>query len=213
METTWARSNSGSADGLVHAKISWPSDQRKELSTQRASESRSNRAGVLRMLSATAALVILTTAVGCGKQPPAAAEHATPPETTSPTPEARIATTDHALEKLKKNSGLAVASATKVFAFGDGGVSDPSIGFYEWVIFSPTPLEPPTSPSTVGKQPLNLPLKDSVQFAEAKLGGGEIENAQAAFSLGWQTNAFDFSGTWIRTLDGDYLIVQQVRNH
>src|SRR5262249_37228153 len=89
---------------------------------------------------------------------------------------------------------------------GDGGVPDPNVGFYEWVVFSPKPVKSPS-----GKEPDNLPLEQSVPFVEAKMPGHKVEKALKAFSTGWEANGFAFSGTWIRAEEGDYLVVQESR--
>ena len=119
--------------------------------------------------------------------------------------------TDPVLQDLEKHSGLVLSAGTRIFTHSDGGVSDPSIGYYEWIISSPTPLALPAGGRSGDGAMANLPLAEAVKYVEAKMQGGKIQNAQSAFSTGWQQNGFAFSGTWVRALDGDYVIVQQAR--
>ena len=125
--------------------------------------------------------------------------------------EASTASADAALQKLEKNSGLAFSPGTKVFSHGDGGVPDPSIGFYEWVVVSPSPLTLPSGRKIGDSEVLNLPVVEAARFFESKLNGTPVENPQAAFSTTWQTIEFEFSGTWLRASGADYLVVQQTR--
>jgi hypothetical protein len=123
-----------------------------------------------------------------------------------------VATPEAALQKLGRNSGLAFSAGAKVLSFGDGGVPDPTIGFYEWVVVSPTPLALPNGLQVGDPGVSNLPVAQAVQLVESKMGDAKVENPQTAFSLSWQKNVFAFSGTWVRGLGADYLIVQQTRN-
>lgn len=156
-------------------------------------------------------------------QPPNKKANSAPvarPQTPVATPQAKASAavsqtpsvmTDPALQDLEKHSGLALSAGTQAFTHSDGGVADPSIGYYEWVISSPTQLPLPAGGRS-GEVPVsNLPLEEAVKFVEGKMKGGKIQNAQSAFSTGWQQNGFAFSGTWVRTLDGDYVVVQQTR--
>jgi hypothetical protein len=161
-------------------------------------------------------------------QKPAASSPAAPkPQTSAATPpparpaakapaptlqaEAPVASPEAALQKLGRNSGLAFSATTKVLGYGDGGVPDPSIGFYEWVVVSPTPLALPDGRQIGDNDVLNLPVATAVQLVESKMTDTKIENPQAAFSIGWQKDGFAFSGTWVRAQGADYLIVQQTR--
>jgi len=136
---------------------------------------------------------------------PAPAPQALPVEPPVATPEA-------ALQKLGRNSGLAFSAGAKVLSFGDGGVPDPTIGFYEWVVVSPTPLALPNGLQVGDPGVSNLPVAQAVQLVESKMGDTKVENPQTAFSLSWQKNGFAFSGTWVRAQGADYLIVQHTRN-
>lgn len=132
-----------------------------------------------------------------------------PPQ--KPPAEPPVATPDAALQKLTRNSGLAFSSSAKVLGFSDGGVPDPSIGFYEWVVVSSTPLALPNGRQIGDNDVLNLPVAQAVQLVESKMPDTKIENPLAAFSIGWEKNGFSFSGTWVRGQGSDYLIVQQTR--
>jgi hypothetical protein len=122
-----------------------------------------------------------------------------------------VATPEAALEKLEKNSGLLFSTGTKVFSYSDGGVPDPSIGYYEWVVVSPTQLALPNGRQVGDNDVSSLSVREAVQLVESKISGTKVENAQAAFSMGWQMNGFQYNGTWVRAQSGDYLIVQQTR--
>ncbi|MBM3833685.1 MAG: hypothetical protein FJ403_10515 [Verrucomicrobia bacterium] len=148
------------------------------------------------------------------KEPAAAAPKQSPssaPAARAIPPEPPVKTPEAALQKLTANSGLAFAADTKVMSYSDGGVPDPSVGFYEWVVVSPAPLALPGGRQIGDPGVSALSLPDAVQLVESKINGAKIENPQAAFSMSWNGNGFQFSGTWVRTQSGDYLIVQQVR--
>ncbi len=125
--------------------------------------------------------------------------------------EAPVATPEAALEKLSRNSGLEFAGNTKVVGYGDGGVPDPGVGFYEWMVVSPLPLALPGGRQIGDADVLNLPVETAVQLFGSKMEGTKIENPVAAFSIGWQNNGYSFNGTWIRGKNADYVVVQQTR--
>ena len=122
------------------------------------------------------------------------------------------ATPDAALQRLATNSGLEFSTGTKVSSYGDGGIPDPTIGFFEWVIVSPTHLALPNGRHIGDTDVMTLPLAVAVQLFESKMTDAKIENPLSAFSMGWQKNGFAFNGTWVRAQGADYLIVQQTRN-
>lgn len=156
----------------------------------------------------------LASVLGCRKQAAADSESSDPsaPAVSSVvTPDAPSSGRSPALQKLAKNSGLVLSAGTRVLTHGDGGVPDPSVGFYEWVLWSALPLPLPEGRQADDKAVLSVPVAESVQYMEAKMNGAKIENPQAAFSTGWQTNGYQLSGTWIRAQNGDYVIVQQSR--
>lgn len=135
----------------------------------------------------------------------------TPPAQTLPV-EPPVATPEAALQKLGRNSGLAFSPGAKALSYGDGGVPDPTIGFYEWVVVSPTPLALPNGRQIGDADVSNLPVAQAVQLVESKMGDTKIENPLTAFSISWQKGGFAFSGTWVRGQGADYVIVQQTRN-
>ena len=141
--------------------------------------------------------------------PPKSSAATPPPQIAAPEP--AVTSPEAALQKLERNSGLALSSGCKVLTYSDGGVPDPSIGFYEWAVLSPIHLALPGGRQLGDKEVLNLSLAEAVQIVESKMGGAKVENPQTAFSLGWQKNGFAFSGTWVRGQGADYLIVQQTR--
>lgn len=155
------------------------------------------------------ACALITAMPGCQKQTPAGGGDPSPPAQNSAVDSApeKLTTADSVIKEFERRTGLALPAGSKAVTFSDGGVTDASIGFYEWAIISPEPLALPG-----GNNLLNLPLPDSVGFLEAKMPGTRIEAPQAAFSTRWQKNEFEFSATCVRAQHGDYLMVQQVRN-
>jgi hypothetical protein len=186
-----------------------------------------------RFLLSFIALVLIAAMPGCRKQtpageaqpsesqaapaktgPPDAATDARAPEareaaTAPPSAQAQSSATDPGLQKFEQGSGLVLPAGAAALSHGDGGVPDASVGFYEWVIFSPNPVVLPAHSG--GSQIANLPLPQTVGYVEAKMGGEKIEAPQTACSAKWEANGFEFNATWIRGQKGDYLMVQQFR--
>ena len=69
----------------------------------------------------------------------------------------------------------------------------------------------PLMQATGVKDYLNLPLADTVEFVESKMGKRKLTQPQSAFSSEWQTNGYEFRGTIVRTPQGDYLVVERFR--
>jgi hypothetical protein len=118
---------------------------------------------------------------------------------------------DPALKDLETKAGISFPTNTVLVNFGDGGGRDASHGFYEWAVFSPSPIKMPVMQATGVKDYLSLPLDDTVKFVQSRMGKRKIEQPQAALSSDWQTNGFAFGGTLIRSPKGDYLVIQRGR--
>lgn len=141
----------------------------------------------------------------------AASPKAAPEMAVAPTPQIQSSNPDPVLKEFEEYSGLILPVGAKTMTHGDGGIRDPKVAFYEWVIFSPTRLTPPDERRRGGKEILKLPLNESVQYLEGKIPGLKIEDPQEAFSTGWQAGQFEFSATWISAPAGDHIMVQRSR--
>jgi len=115
------------------------------------------------------------------------------------------------LKDLEKQAGLAFSTNAVLVASDDGGGRDSSLGFYVWTVFSPSPIEMPHMQAPGVKDYLHLPLNVTVKYVQVHLGGEKITQPQSALCSDWQTNGYEFSGTILRTAQGDYLVVERFR--
>jgi hypothetical protein len=116
-----------------------------------------------------------------------------------------------AVTSLELKTGLRLPTNAVLVASGDGGGREASHQFYEWVVFSPTPVILPKMVAPGVQDYLKLPLKDTSEFVQSRMNARRIVEPQAAFSTDWKTNGFAFSATVIRGTDGDYLVITQGR--
>lgn len=93
----------------------------------------------------------------------------------------------------------------------DGGGRDPSYGFYEWLVFSPSSIEMPRVGAPGGKDYFSHDLANSVKLVETRTPRRRIAGPQAAFGSEWENEEFIFDGTLVRSSEGDYLVVQRFR--
>jgi hypothetical protein len=115
------------------------------------------------------------------------------------------------LNDLEATVGFSFPTNTVLVNSGDGGGRDGSCGFYFWAMFSPSQIEMPAMHATGVKDYLNLPLPNTVKFVQGTMPNRKILQPQFAFSSEWETNGQTFQGTLIRSLNGDYLVVEQFR--
>jgi len=118
---------------------------------------------------------------------------------------------DPALKELEAKVGITFPTNAVLVNATDGGGRDPSSGFYAWGLFSPTTITMPTMKAPGVKDYLNLPLEDTVKFAQGMMRSQKISQPQSAFSSEWETNGYTFRGTVVRTPQGDHLIIEQFR--
>ena len=118
---------------------------------------------------------------------------------------------DLALKELGAKVGISFLTNTVLVYSGDGGGREPSHQFYEWAVFSPSPIKMPPMQAIGVKDYLNMPLDDTVKFVQSRMKNWKIEQPQSAFDSSWQTNGFGFSGTLVRSVKGDYLVITQGR--
>lgn len=149
---------------------------------------------------ALAALSVLL-ATGCGDRPASSIQ---PAQTVS-------AKEELALKNLETKAGITFPANSVLINSGDGGGRDPSHGFFEWAVFSPTQIIMPPMKAPGVNDYLKLPLEDTVTFVQSRFGKCKVEQPQVAFTSDWQTNGFNFTGTLVRSVKGDYLVISQGR--
>ena len=116
-----------------------------------------------------------------------------------------------ALNSLELKTGLSFPTNAVLVASGDGGGRDASHQFYEWAVFSPTPVTLPKMVAPGVQDYLKLPLKDTAEFVQSRMEAHRIVEPQAALSTDWKTNGLGFSATLVRGTSGDYLVITQGR--
>jgi hypothetical protein len=144
------------------------------------------------LASATFVILVLLTP-GCGSRP------------------ASTSGSTQALNSLELKTGLRFPTSAVVVASGDGGGRDASHRFYEWAVFSPTPVTLPRMIAPGVQDYLRLPLRDTAEFVQSRMDARRILEPQTAFSTDWKTNGFAFSATLVRGTEGDYLVITQGR--
>lgn len=124
---------------------------------------------------------------------------------------AEPSTQESAKQEISRQTGLELPAACRVLVAGDGGGREPSLGYYYWSLFSGAPIALPAldEPGVHGELP--LPLSDTVAFVQGKMGCQPIEDAIQASGTGWETNGFEFRGTTVRSVNGDYLVIERFR--
>ena len=148
--------------------------------------------------AALAALSILL-ATGCSDRQPSSNQ---PTQTLN---------ANQGLKELEAKVGISFPTNAMLVNSGDGGGRDASYGFYEWTVFSPAPIKMPFLQAKGVKDYLNLPLADTVEFIESKMRTRKVTQPQSAFGSEWQTNAYEFRRTIVRSAQGDYLVIEQFR--
>jgi len=118
---------------------------------------------------------------------------------------------DSAINTLEAKVGMLFPTNTVLMNSTDGGGRDPSYGFYAWAVFSPSPIKMPIIQAPYIKGYLDKPLADSVEFVEGMMPKQKISQPQAAYGSRWETNGFEFRGTLVRSVKGDYLVIEQFR--
>lgn len=115
---------------------------------------------------------------------------------------------DSVLKMFTEKTGVTCPESAGVIAHNDGGGRDPSHGFYQWVVFSSSPIKMPFE--SEANEYRKMPLADTVKLIEV-MSNHKIVQPQVAFVSTWQTNNYDYRGHLLRAGKGDYLLVQQFR--
>lgn len=113
------------------------------------------------------------------------------------------------VKDLETKIAMTLPSDTVLLGANDGGgrVS----GFYTWTVFSPSPIKMPPMHATGVKDYLDLSdsLADVVTYVEVDMGRRKISQPQAAFTSEWENDLYTFSGTVVRSAEGDYLTIRR----
>ena len=114
------------------------------------------------------------------------------------------------LSNLSAKAGLVFPTNSKLLNHGDGGGRDASYGFYSWTVFSPSGVAlPKMKEAYIANGYLEMPLDDSVRLMRVSAPRENFADATKAISTSWETNAFEFGATVVRTPRGDYVQVNQ----
>lgn len=115
------------------------------------------------------------------------------------------------IKELEAQAGFVLPGDIELLDISDGGGRDQSYGYLSWVLYSPT---------TISTMPLDVTsyingymerLLDTTELIESRLGNRKIKQPQSAFSSRWEMNGYKFYGIVVRTLDGDYMLIQRFR--
>lgn len=115
------------------------------------------------------------------------------------------------IQELEKQAGFVLPSDIELLDIRDGAGRDLSNGYLSWGLYSPTPINvmPPMKESYI-----NGYLDRSLETAELiqdRLGNRKIKQPQSVYSSNWEANGYEFSGTLVRTPEGDYIVIDRFR--
>jgi len=128
----------------------------------------------------------------------------------TPSDPAQILANEAAVKEVSDKTGVAFPPGTVVVNATDGGGRDASYGFFLWALFSPASI---TLPGLRGDPETSGPLLDaSLQFVRGAMARRKVPEPEMALDGEWKKGGFAFSGTLIRTSQGDYLVIQQFRD-
>ncbi len=126
------------------------------------------------------------------------------------TTEERLQVSD-ILEQLEMEAGISLPEGAELINYGDGGGRDSSYEFYQWVVFSPTSINISTNQLNDAKGPFVLPMGDTVDLFQSRMKGERINGLQSAWFIRWRSSGYQFTGTVIRSLNGDYLAIERTK--
>lgn len=111
------------------------------------------------------------------------------------------------LHDLEATSGMKFSSNTVILSHSEGGRENS--GYYEWLIFSRTPLVLPEIKEANMPHYLKMPLEDSVRFIESRMPGKSIMKPVASIASDWKTGRYRFRATLVNAQEGDYVIIMR----
>lgn len=111
---------------------------------------------------------------------------------------------DGAIANVERQLGIDLPRGAQVLHEGGSGREGES--YYEWVIYSPTPIEMPKMKLSGRPGYLELPVLDSVALVESRI-SATLPEAQAALASDWTHAGRAYDATLVRTCEGDYMIV------
>lgn len=118
---------------------------------------------------------------------------------------------DEKLKDLETKVGFSFPTNTVIVSAGDGEIRDPGSGFYIWGLCSERPISMPVISAPGFKDYRKLPLESSLKYVQDEMHGRKIRQPQIALGSSWVTNGYIFSGTLIRSPQGDYLVIERFR--
>lgn len=120
-------------------------------------------------------------------------------------------TSKQVLNDFENKSGLVLPEKSVLLSAGDGGGREASHQFYEWVVYSPSPINLPVKGAPGVREYVNLPLDNTVKFVQTRVKDRTITGASLAIHTSWQRDPLGFSAELVRTDTGDYVIFNQGR--
>lgn len=115
------------------------------------------------------------------------------------------------IQELETQAGFVLPSDVELLDISDGGERDKSYGFLYWGLYSPTAI---TTMPLDHTPYINGYLDRSLETAELiqdRLGKRKIKEPQSVFTSHWEVNDYKFRGTVVRTLQGDYMVIERFR--
>lgn len=115
------------------------------------------------------------------------------------------------IDKLNKQVGISFPSDTIVLSATDGGGKERDVGYnaYTWTLFSPIAVEMPS----IMKHHGYPSLEDTVKYIESSMYKKKIKilKPQYAFDSDWEMDNYRFHATVVRSLQGDYIVIDRIR--
>lgn len=113
------------------------------------------------------------------------------------------------IQELETQAGFVLPSDIELLDMSDGGGRDKSYGFLYWGLYSPTAI---TTMPLDHTPYINGYLDRSLETAELiqdRLGKRKIKQPQSVFTSHWEVGDYQFRGTVVRTLQGDYMVIER----
>ena len=125
--------------------------------------------------------------------------------------EAIISNQESVIRDIESQTMLDIPPDVEILSTDDGGGRDPSYNYYEWVLFSRSPITLPTAQQPGVTVYHRIPLETSVRLIESRLKGRKLAFPHSSLSADWVANGVQFRASLVEAKDGVYVIIMRFR--
>ena len=116
---------------------------------------------------------------------------------------------DAGIALLESSSGIIMPHGARCISYDDGGERNAPLGYRCWTARASSAIELPKMNATGVEDHLALPLESSVRFVESRMNESIGSEPRYAFFSEWIHLGSRFTGTIVRCVDGDYLVLEE----